>query len=211
MLVGPGEDPGVDVDPLGGLEVLAVGDQEEGIDLGVERDDDGAVDAPGDLADHGVAAADEDLDDGPHLARGAVEAGAGPGGVPLLRLLEADEDEIAVHGAPQAPADDRRVGDGAVAGEEEALSLALDGEDAGLELGEFDEGVLLTPDPDDGAGPLEVVETVPQRFDVGFGSVCAKDDLAEVGEREEAGAARRERVADLLVEILDIQAVRGSF
>ena len=95
VLVGPGGDPGVDVDAVGGVEVLALGDAQEGVDLRVVGDDDGALGAAGDPPDDGLAAPHEDLRDGAGLGRAAEAA-------PRPRLLDAHEDEVAVEGRARA-------------------------------------------------------------------------------------------------------------
>ena len=69
VLVGPRGDAGVDVDAVGGVHVLAVGDAQEGVDLRVVGDDDGAVGAAGDPPDDGLAPPHEDLRDGAGLGR----------------------------------------------------------------------------------------------------------------------------------------------
>ena len=80
-----------------------------------------------------------------------------------LRLLDPDEDEVAVEGRPGAAAGDGSVGDARLAREEPGLPLAADGDPAGRQVRVLDEGELLAAGPDDEPLPLEGVDLGSRR------------------------------------------------
>ena len=185
VLVGPGGDAGVDVDAVGGVHVLAVGDAQEGVDLRVVGDDDGAVGAAGDPPDDGLAPPHEDLRDGAGLGRAAEAA-------PRPRLLDEHEDEVAVEGRARPAPHDGEVRDAPLAREEPRPPLAPDGDAAGREVRVLDEGELLAAGADDEALALEGFDLGAEGVEGGFVGRGAEELLRELAEGEDAPPTRRE-------------------
>ena len=173
---------------LAGASGFPVRDPDHGVDLRIVGQDHLAALLRLEPADHPLA----------HALQHAHDHSRPPCGVATAarsrrpRTLFPGEDGVAVEGAMHPRPRNEEVL--ALVGEHEAEALRPDGQATRHQVREFDRRVLLAPDTNDLAPPLEQVELLAEGLFLGFTHAQA---LHQIPEREDSGALLTEAIEDL--------------